>query len=111
MVEDQSTLRKIATDHERSTLDEELNRLPDRFRLPLFLCCVEGKSREEAAQQLGWSDGSLKGRLERARDSFGIGSRRKIPLDGEFARSDPQIDLGNFPQGALEHLARQLVER
>jgi len=78
MVEDHSTLQRIATDHERSALDEELNRLPDRFRLPLFLCCLEGKSREEAARQLGWSSGSLKGRLERARQLL----RRRLILRG-----------------------------
>ena len=48
-------------------IDEELARLPDRLRLPVLLCCVQGLSREEAARQLGWSEGSVKGRLERGR--------------------------------------------
>ncbi|HVL13516.1 MAG TPA: sigma-70 family RNA polymerase sigma factor [Gemmata sp.] len=48
-------------------IDEELARLPDRLRLPVLLCCVRGLSREEAAQQLGWSAGAVKGRLERGR--------------------------------------------
>jgi RNA polymerase sigma factor (sigma-70 family) len=48
-------------------IDEELARLPERYRLPVLLCCVQGLSREEAAGQLGWSDGSVKGRLERGR--------------------------------------------
>lgn len=78
MIEAQSTLQRIATEHERSVLDEEMNRLPDRLRLPLFLCCLEGKSREEAARQLGWSSGSLKGRLERARQLL----RRRLILRG-----------------------------
>ena len=67
MVEDRLTLQRIAAEHDRTSLDEELNRLPQRYRLPLFLCCIEGKTRDEAARQLGWSLGSLKGRLERAR--------------------------------------------
>src|SRR5262249_19147851 len=48
-------------------IDAELARLPDRFRLPVLLCCVQGLSREEAARQLGWSAGEVKGRLERGR--------------------------------------------
>ncbi len=48
-------------------IDEELARLPEAHRLPLLLCCVQGLSREEAARQLGWTDGAVKGRLERGR--------------------------------------------
>jgi RNA polymerase sigma factor (sigma-70 family) len=48
-------------------VDEELGRLPDKYRLPILLCCVEGLSREEAARQLGWSCAAVKGRLERGR--------------------------------------------
>ncbi len=78
MLENHPALVQIASDHHRSVLDEELNRLPARLRLPLFLCCIEGKSREEAAGQLGWSVGSLKGRLERARATL----RRRLSLRG-----------------------------
>jgi RNA polymerase sigma factor (sigma-70 family) len=49
-------------------LDEELSRLPDSYRAPLLLCCLEGLSRDEAARRLGWAAGALKGRLERGRE-------------------------------------------
>jgi RNA polymerase sigma factor (sigma-70 family) len=48
-------------------IDAELARLPEKYRVPVLLCCVQGLSREEAARQLGWSDGKIKGRLERGR--------------------------------------------
>lgn len=50
-----------------SVLDEELNKLPEKHRAPLILCCLEGLSREEAAKRLGCSCDALKGRLERGR--------------------------------------------
>jgi RNA polymerase sigma factor (sigma-70 family) len=48
-------------------LDEEVQRLPAAYRLPLVLCCLEGRTRDETARLLGWTPGSVKGRLERGR--------------------------------------------
>ncbi|MBI1914173.1 MAG: RNA polymerase sigma factor [Planctomycetes bacterium] len=50
-----------------AALHGELDRLPDKYRLPLVLCYLRGLSRDEAARQLGWTVQSLKGRLERGR--------------------------------------------
>jgi len=51
----------------RSALDEELQHLPEKYRAPLVLCCLSDKTRDEAAEELGWSLNVLKGRLERGR--------------------------------------------
>jgi RNA polymerase sigma factor (sigma-70 family) len=52
----------------RQVLDDEVQRLPDKFRAPLVLCYLQGMSREEAAARLGWSAGAVKGMLERGRE-------------------------------------------
>ena len=48
-------------------LDEELNRLPHRYRAALVACELEGKSRREAAQQLAIPEGTLSTHLARGR--------------------------------------------
>ena len=48
-------------------LDQELNRLPDLYRLPVVLCALEGRSRREVARQLNIPEGTLSSRLAAAR--------------------------------------------
>jgi RNA polymerase sigma factor (sigma-70 family) len=54
----------------RRALDEELNRLPERWRTPLVLSYLEGLSRDEAARQLGWPLRTFHRRLEEARKAL-----------------------------------------
>jgi RNA polymerase sigma factor (sigma-70 family) len=49
-------------------LEEELHRLPEKFRVPLVLCYLEGKTNEQAARVLGCPRGSMSAQLAQARD-------------------------------------------
>jgi RNA polymerase sigma factor (sigma-70 family) len=67
---------------ERSRLlHEELNRLPERYRIPLVLAYLEGRTQEEVAHELGWTPGTVRGRLERGRERLrGRLARRGLSL-------------------------------
>jgi RNA polymerase sigma factor (sigma-70 family) len=69
-----------------TALDEEVRRLPEAYRLPVLLCGLEGHTQEEAAGLLGWTVGSVKGRLERGRKRLHLRlARRGLTLSAALA--------------------------
>jgi RNA polymerase sigma factor (sigma-70 family) len=54
------------SDELAAVVRQELARLPDRYRLPVVLCDLEGHTHADAAKALGWPVGSVSGRLSRA---------------------------------------------
>jgi RNA polymerase sigma factor (sigma-70 family) len=54
----------------RSLIDQEIHRLPEKYRRPVVICYVEGRTHDEAARRLHCSTGSVRGRLDRAREKL-----------------------------------------
>jgi RNA polymerase sigma factor (sigma-70 family) len=62
----------------RPVLDDALSRLPEKYRAPLVLHYLEGKTVQQAAEELGCPAGTVSGRLNRARDLM----RRRLSRRG-----------------------------
>ncbi len=59
---------RLADGELRAALEEEIERLPDKYRMPLVLCYLTDKTHEQAACQLGCPKSSITSRLARARE-------------------------------------------
>jgi RNA polymerase sigma factor (sigma-70 family) len=67
----------------RPVLDEEVDRLPEKYRRPFVLCCLEGNTNEQAARQLGCPKGTILSRLTRGRERLRARlARRGVALSG-----------------------------
>jgi RNA polymerase sigma factor (sigma-70 family) len=102
----------------REVIDQELSRLPADYRAAVVTCDLEGRTRKEAAGQLGWSEGTVASRLARARSILADRLTRRgvaVPAAGLGVALGPP-SLAAIPKvaltghsAAIETLARETV--
>jgi RNA polymerase sigma factor (sigma-70 family) len=94
-------------------LDEELKELPPRYRTPLVLCHLEGKTQHEAAEQLGLSYGTLRRRLDRGRKLLRarVGRRGVISSSAMIALiwKATAVEASTVPEGFFTKVAGALT--
>jgi RNA polymerase sigma factor (sigma-70 family) len=81
-----------------ATLEREVQRLPQAYRLAVVLCCLEGLSQEEAAHRLGCTPAALRGRLERGRKRLHRElDKRGLSLSGALGVAEVARLTGGVP--------------
>ena len=92
-------------------LDKELNRLPDKYRTPLVLCGLEGRTEKGAAGQLELAQGTLSSRPSRARAMLAKRlARRGVELSLPVASAHvPTVLLDSTMKAASQFAAGQAV--
>jgi len=104
----------------RRVLDEELARLPEKYRAPLVLCYLQGLTHDEAAERLACPVGTVRSRLARGRERLGTRLTRRglAPAAGLLGASlsahasgvtTPPILLSSTSQAAARVAAGEVV--
>jgi len=87
-------------------LHEELDRLPDSTRLPLMLCYLEGRSRDEAAAHLGRTLNSIKKSMEKGREEL----RKRLRRRGVALSAGLLAALAEPATGVASHVVQSAIK-
>jgi RNA polymerase sigma factor (sigma-70 family) len=85
-------------------LYEEIDRLPDRYRIPIVLCDLDGGTYETAARHAGCPVGTIKSRLARGRQRL----RERLTRRGLISAS--LLETVRFSDAAQATVPRALAE-
>jgi RNA polymerase sigma factor (sigma-70 family) len=102
----------------RGLIDEELTHLPEKYRAPLILCYLDSQTLTGAAHRLGWTKGTVAGRLARGRDllrkrlarrglTMSNGLMPPLLLEGAAPAAVPAGLLAGTAKAALRFAASQ----
>ena len=86
-----------------------MNRLPEKYRAPIVLCDLEGRTHQEAARFLGWPIGTVKSRQSQGRGLIrqrlvrrGVG----LAVAGGAVGSVTKAAVGGMPRRIAENIVR-----
>ncbi|HEY2155893.1 MAG TPA: RNA polymerase sigma factor [Isosphaeraceae bacterium] len=91
----------------RAAVHAEVDRLPESYRLAVLFCDLQGHTHEEAARELGWPVGTVKGRLSRARALLRdrLARRGMAPVAGAVAALLADEGRAAVPEALFESTA------
>jgi RNA polymerase sigma factor (sigma-70 family) len=88
-----------------AALHHEITRLPEKYQAPIVLCYLQGMTHDQAASELGWPVGTVRGRLARARELLGTRlTRRGLSLSAGL------VAAGSLSETASAALPSTLVD-
>jgi RNA polymerase sigma factor (sigma-70 family) len=92
-------------EEDRHEIWEEVDRLPERFRVAVVLCYLEGLTHEQAAARLGWPVGTVRSRLARARERLRgrLVKRGLAPGGAVLAGLVSSAKANGLPLALIEH--------